>query len=141
MKAIPITTSRKKTVDMPIGNKTYPVALSLATLDTIQKEFGSLENAIKESNKIDTLVRLIYLLVDDAIFVHNEEADKEEDKWKPVTEQYLRRKISIHDMNEINPRLLECFIGSLPESAPVKGEDVTDEALEVLKDIPVTEKN
>ena len=141
MKAIPITTAKKNTVDLPIGDKIYPVALSLATLNTIQKEFGSLNDAIEESENIDVLVRLIYLLIDDAIFIHNEEAESEEAKWKPVSEEYLARKISINDMKILNPLLVECYLGSLPDSEPVKGEDIPDEALEALSDIPVTEKN
>ena len=141
MKAIPITTAKKNTVDLPIGDKIYPVALSLATLNTIQKEFGSLNDAIEESENIDVLVRLIYLLIDDAIFIHNEEAESEEAKWKTVSEEYLARKISINDMKILNPLLVECYLGSLPDSEPVKGEDIPDEAFEALSDIPVTEKN
>lgn len=141
MKAIPITTAKKTTVDLPIGDKVYPVALSLATLDIIQKEFGSLNGAIEKSDEIDVLVRLIYLLIDDAIFIHNEEAESEEAKWKPVSEAYLAHKISVHDMKILNPILLECFLGSLPEAEETIGEDLTDEALKALSDIPVTEKN
>lgn len=141
MKAIPITTAKKTTVDLPIGDKIYPVHLSLATLDVIQKEFGSLQGAIEKSDKISVLVRLIYLLIDDAIFIHNEEVECEEDKWKTVSEAYLLRKISVHDMEILNPILLKCFLGSLPEAEETIGEDVTDEALEALADIPVTEKN
>lgn len=141
MKAIPVTTAKKTTVDLPIGEKIYPVHLSLDVLNSIQKEFGSLNTAIEKSDKIDVLVRLIYLLVDDAIFIHNEEAEKEEDKWKEISERYIAHKISVQDMNILNPLLLECFLGSLPEAEESIGEDVTDEALAALADIPVTEKN
>lgn len=141
MKAIPITTAKKTTVDLPIGDKVYPVHLSLDVLNSIQNEFGSLNAAIKESDKINVLVRLIYLLVDDAIFIHNEEVENDEDKWKEVSERYIAHKISVQDMNVLNPLLLECFLGSLPEAEETIGEDVTDEALAALSDIPVTGKN
>ncbi len=141
MKAIPITTAKKNTVDLPIGNRVYPVALSLHILDTIQNEFGSLDVALEDSKDPKVMSRLIYLLVDDAIFVHNEETADEKEKWQPLSEEYIRRKISILDVKEMNPLLLECFLGSLPESEPIKGEEIPDEALAVLSDIPVTEKN
>lgn len=141
MKAIHITTAKKNTVDLPIGNRVYPVALSLHILDMIQNEFGSLQEAIDKSNNVTVMARLLYLLIDDAVFVHNEETDEETDKWKPLSEEYISRKISVQDLVDLNPLLVKCFIGSLPDSEPINGEEIPDEALEVLSDIPVTEKN
>ena len=141
MKAIPITTAKKNTVDLPIGNRVYPVALSLHILDMIQNEFGSLQKAIDKSNDVTVMARLLYLLIDDAVFVHNEETDEEAEKWKPLSEEYIARKISVQDLVDLNPLLVKCFLGSLPDSEPINGEEIPDEALEVLSDIPVTEKN
>jgi hypothetical protein len=141
MKAIPITTAKKNTVDLPIGNRVYPVALSLHILDMIQSEFGSLQEAIDKSNDVTVMARLIYLLIDDAVFCHNEEIDEEAEKWKPLSEEYIARKISVQDLVDLNPLLVKCFLGSLPDSEPINGEEIPDEALEVLSDIPVTEKN
>lgn len=141
MKAIPITTAKKNTVDLPIGNRVYPVALSLHILDVIQEEFGSLENAIDKSDSVTVMARLVYLLIDDAVFCHNEETDEESEKWKPLSEEYIARKISVQDLIDLNPLLIKCFLGSLPDSEPIKGEEIPDEALEALSDIPVTEKN
>ncbi len=138
MNAIPISTAKKETVPLTLGNRTYELSLTLNCMEAIQKDFGSLGDVYDALGKLDQVKHLIVILVNEAIDNHNDDSDE---KWSYVDERYVGRKVSADDINSLAVVISKCFGVSLPEPEKTVGDDIPDEMLEELTEIPESEKN
>ncbi len=82
----------------------------LSINEIINTVFGLDPESRRKSFSI--LKYIVTALINEDVEIHN---DHNEDKWKPVTEKYIGRNISLQNIGIISMAVLKAYTNSLPE--------------------------
>lgn len=87
-------------------------------IDELQEKFDLpiadiIKGAVGRNQKNHSvLVAVVVALVNEDVEIHNDESA---DKWNPVDEKYVRRRITIDNMFKVISAIIEAFSRSLPK--------------------------
>lgn len=126
-----ICETKQKYVPFKLGDREYPLSLTLNCIEAFQDRYSSLDGVFEKSADIKELKWILETLINEAVEIHN---DDSEEKWDKVSAGYIGRRISSDDISPCMDVLLKVFGASLPVAET--DSKAEDELAEVIGDIP-----
>jgi hypothetical protein len=106
-------------VPINIDGKERHLLFTVNVIDDIQEHYNLpiaeavIKTMSKDKESFSHLRYILMVLINEDVEIHNDESDE---KWKPVTEKYVGRKITIDNAGIVAAAMFTAFTRSLPKS-------------------------